>query len=43
MEIDKWEDAEINSVNFNFEKDIADFDVEGMRIYTNGNLVLFGD
>lgn len=42
-EPDTWESAEINSVFFNFDKDIAEFNIDGTTIYTNGSLVMFGD
>lgn len=43
VEPDKWESADIESVFFNFDKDLAEFSVDGVKIYTNGSLVLFGD
>ena len=42
MELDRWESAEIESIEFNFDKDLAEFDVDDMHIYTNGSLVMFG-
>ena len=43
MEPDTWESAEIDSIIFDFDKDIAEFSIDNKRVYTNGSLVLFGD
>lgn len=43
IEPDKWEYADISSVGFNFDKDTADFNIDGTIVYTNGSLVMFGD
>ena len=43
MYSDTWESAEINSLWFNFDKDIAEFNIDNTNVYTNGCLVLFGD
>jgi len=38
-----WESAEIESLIFDFDKDIAEFSINNKRVYTNGSLVLFGN
>ena len=43
MEEDRWGSAEITNIFFNFDKDLAEFIVDGMTIYTNGSLVLLGE
>jgi len=43
IEPDTWESAEISSVFFNFDKDTAEFNINGTVVYTNGSLVMFGD
>ena len=43
MEPDTWESAEIESLIFDFDKDIAEFSIDNKRVYTNGSLVLLGD
>ena len=41
---DSWEDMEVNEIYFDFNKDLAEFCMGGKsRIYTDGQLVLFGD
>lgn len=42
MELDRWETAEVKSISFNFDKDIAEFEIDDQIIYTNGCLVMFG-
>lgn len=42
LEPDTWEDAVLNDIAFNFDKDLANFRINNSDIYTNGSLVLFG-
>lgn len=43
MEPDTWESSKIESMIFDFDKDIAEFSIDNKRVYTNGSLVLLGD
>lgn len=40
---DDWENSILKDIQFNFENDLARFDVDDMRILTNGCLVSFGE
>lgn len=42
MEPDKWSSTNIENVYFDFDKDLAEFDLVDTRIYTDGQLVLLG-
>ena len=42
MESETWEHADVKSVLFDFDKDIAEFDIDNSTVYTNGCIVMFG-
>ena len=42
MEPDNLENIELKNVYFDFDKDLAEFDIDTTRIYTDGQLVLIG-
>ena len=42
MESETWESADVKSVLFNFDKDIAEFEIDNRTVYTNGCIVMFG-
>ena len=42
MESETWESADVKSVLFDFDKDIAEFEIGNKTVYTNGCIVMFG-
>ena len=42
MEPETWESADVKSVLFDFDKDIAEFEIDGKTVYTNGCITMFG-
>ena len=42
MEQETWESADVKSVIFDFDKDIAEFDIDDKTVYTNGCITMFG-
>ena len=42
IESETWESADVKSALFDFDKDIAEFEIDGKTVYTNGCIVMFG-
>ena len=42
MESETCEHADVKSVLFDFDKDIAEFEIDNKTVYTNGCIVMFG-
>ena len=42
VESETWEHPDVKSVLFDFDKDIAEFEIDNKTVYTNGCIVMFG-
>lgn len=43
VEPDSWSDSDVSEIYFDFNKDLAEFCINGSRVYTDGQLLLLGE